>query len=125
MPQNERMKVVLEIPLVVAFLLVLCAIIFSWNVPGRRVVNAVAALQFLVGLLVAGMMGAAHQPLPPQVWLHIILAVLILGAYGMAMRFGKRAGSGGAALAFSVIGLALVLLNIYLGWQMAGGVAAL
>lgn len=119
------MSVVLEIHLVVAFLLALCAIIFSWNAPGRRVVNAIAALQFLIGLVVAGMFGASHTPLPPQVWLHIIAAILILGCYGLAMRFGKRAGGSGTAMAFSLAGLLLVLFNIYLGWQMAGGVAKL
>lgn len=124
-PQKRSMKVVLEIHLVVAFLLALCAIIFSWNVQGRRVVNAVAALQFLVGIVAAGMLGASHVPLPPQIWLHILAAVLILACYGLAMRFGKRAGGSSTALAFSVAGLLLVLYNIYLGWQMAGGAAAL
>ncbi len=119
------MSVVLEIHLVVAFLLALCAIIFSWNEQGRRVVNAVAGLQFLVGVVLAGMFGASHTPLPPQVWLHIIAAVLILACYGVAMRFGKRAGGSGTALAFSVAGLILVLYNIYLGWSMAGGVTKL
>lgn len=119
------MKVVLEIHLVVAFLLVLCALIFSWNVPGRRVVNAVAVLQFLVGLVLAGMIGAAHQAMPPQVFIHIVIALLIMGCYGMAMRFGKRAGGGTTALALSVLGLLLVLWNVYLGWHMAGGVAQL
>ena len=103
----------------------LCAIIFSWNSPGRRVVNAVAVLQFIVGLAVAGMMGAAHQMLPPQIWVHIILALLIMACYGMAIRYGKRAGSSGTALALSVAGLVLVLFNIYLGWHMAGGVSQL
>lgn len=119
------MKIVLEIHLVVAFLLVLCALIFSWNVSGRRVVNAVAVLQFLVGLAVAGMMGAAHMMLPPPVWIHIILALAIMACYGMAMRFGKRAGSSNLAVVFSVLGLLLVLANVYLGWHMAGGVSQL
>lgn len=119
------MKIVLEIHLVLAFLLALCALIFSWNVPGRRVVNAVAVLQFLAGLAIAAMMGAAHEALPPQVWLHLIIALLIMAAYGMAMRFGKRAGASRLALTFSVVGLVLVLVNIYLGWNMAGGVSRL
>ena len=119
------MNVVLEIHLVVAFLLALCAIIFSWNVPGRRVVNAVAALQFLVGLVVAGMFGASHTPLPSGAIVHIVAALLILACYGLAMRFGKRAGGSGTAMAFSVAGLILVLYNIYLGLHMAGGVPKL
>jgi quinol-cytochrome oxidoreductase complex cytochrome b subunit len=119
------MSVLLEIHLVVAFLLALCAIIFSWNAPGRRVVNAIAGLQFIVGLIVAGMFGSSHTPLPPQVWLHIVAAILILACYGMAMRFGKRAGGSGTALGFSIAGLILIFYNIYLGWSMAGGVTKL
>ena len=118
------MNVLLEIHLVVAFLLALCAIIFSWNAAGRRVVNAVAGLQFLVGVIAAIVMGA-HPPLPPQVWVHLIIALLVMAAYGMAMRFSKRAGGNTVALVLSIVGLLLVLWNIYLGWTMAGGVSSL
>ncbi len=116
------MDVVLEIHLVVAFLVGLCALVFSWTALGRRVVNAVAALQFLVGLAVAGMMGAGHMTLPPTIVAHLLAALLILACYGMAIRADKRAGGSKTALLFSVLGLALVLGNIYLGWHMAGRV---
>ncbi len=117
------MSVVLEVHLVVAFLLALCAIIFSWNAQGRRVVNAVAALQFVTGLIVAGILGASRVPLPPRVWFHIVAAVLILACYGVSLRFSKRAGGNGTAMAFSIAGLLLVLYNVYVGWSMAGGVS--
>ncbi len=114
------MDVILEIHLVVAFLLALCALIFSWESRGLRVVNAVAGLQVLLGLIVAGMFGAAHRALPPQIWLHILIALLILGAYGMAIRMAKRAGSRGPGLALAIIGIVLVFANIYLGFHMYG-----
>jgi len=114
------MSVVLEIHLVLAFLLVLCALIFSWTPNGRRVVNAVAGLQFITGLIVAGMMGANHEVLPPMVWLHLIIALAILAAYGLAMRAGKRAGAGQTALIYSIAGLVLVIANILMGLRMAG-----
>lgn len=114
------MSVVLEIHLVVAFLLALCALVFSWEMRGRRVVNAVAGLQFVLGLVVAGMFGASHQPLPPQLWLHIVIALLILAAYGMAVRLGKRAGGASASLIASIVGILLVFTNIYIGMHMYG-----
>ena len=113
------MEAVLEIHLVIAFLLALCAIIFSWNVMGRRVVNAVAALQFVVGLVAAGMLG---KNAPPAVWVHLLVALVILTSYGMAMRAGKRAGGATQALFFSIVGFVLVFVNIWLGWHMAGRV---
>jgi hypothetical protein len=116
------MEVLLEIHLVVAFLAALCALVFSWNAIGRRVVNAVVGLQFLVGLAVAGSMGAAHVALPPVVWLHLVIALLVLGAYGMAMRAGKRAGGATRALVLSIAGLVLIFVNIWLGWHMTGQV---
>jgi hypothetical membrane protein len=114
------MHVVVEIHLVLAFLSALCAVIFSWTPNGRRVVNAVVALQFLMGLVVAGVLGANHEPLPPTVWLHLLIAVVILACYGAAMRVGKRAGGARPALLLSILGLALILVNIWLGARVAG-----
>jgi hypothetical membrane protein len=114
------MTVVVEIHLVLAFLSGLCALIFSWTPNGRRVVNAVVALQFLMGLVVAGVMGASHEPLPPLVWLHLLIAIAIMACYGMAIRAGKRAGGAGRALPLSVAGLILILVNIWLGAHVAG-----
>ncbi|HTZ55562.1 MAG TPA: hypothetical protein VMB20_10910 [Candidatus Acidoferrum sp.] len=114
------MHVVVEIHLVLAFLSALCALIFSWTPNGRRVVNAVVALQFLMGLVVAGVLGANHEPLPPTVWLHLLIAMAILACYGVAMRLGKRAGGARPALLLSICGLVLILVNIWLGVRVAG-----
>jgi hypothetical protein len=118
------MEVLREIHLVIAFLAGLCALIFSWNAMGRRVVNAVVALQFLVGLALAGWMGAARLPLPPAIWVHLGIAVLVLAAYGVAIGAGRRTGGRTRALIFSVVGLVLILLNIWFGYHiyMTGGV---
>ncbi|HEX8807238.1 MAG TPA: hypothetical protein VF741_09820 [Candidatus Aquilonibacter sp.] len=114
------MSVVVEIHLVLAFLSALCALIFSWTPNGRRVVNAVVGLQFIVGLIVAGTLGANHVPLPPMVWVHLLVALAILACYGIAMRLGKRAGGARPALGLSILGLALILVNIWLGAHVAG-----
>jgi uncharacterized membrane protein YcaP (DUF421 family) len=116
------MGALLEIHLVVAFLVVLCALVFSWNDLGRRVVNAVASLQFLLGLILAGVMGAQHVPMPPRLWVHLLSALLVLAAYGMSIRFGKRAGGARTALTLSIVGFVLVFVTFYLGLSMAGKV---
>lgn len=114
------MTILLETHQVVAFLAVLCAIIFSWNATGRRVVTAVVTLQLLLGLVIAGVSGAQHVAQPPALLWHVVIGVLVLGAYGLAMRFGKQAGGALRALVFSIVGLLLVLGNVYLGLHMAG-----
>jgi quinol-cytochrome oxidoreductase complex cytochrome b subunit len=116
------MSVIVEIHFVLAFLAALCALVFSWTALGRRVVNAVVGLQFLMGLIVAGVLGANHEPLPPQTWLHLAIAVLVLGAYGMAIRAGRRAGGASRAMIFSIAGLVLLLLNVWIGMNVAGRV---
>lgn len=116
------MDVILEIHLVLAFLAALCAVVFSWNTMGRRVVTAVVTLQFIMGLAVAGVMGASHMTLPPQVWLHLLVALAVLGLYGAAMGAGKRPGGNTRALILSLAGLVLLFVNIWLGWHMAGRV---
>ncbi len=116
----DVLGIVKEIHLVLAFLSALCAVIFSWTPNGRRVVNAVVALQLVMGLVVAGVLGANHEPLPPTVWLHLLIAVVVLACYGMAMRLGKRAGGARRALFLSILGLALILVNIWLGARLAG-----
>ncbi len=112
------MSVVLEIHLVLAFLVALCAVVFSWTPNGRRVVNAVVALQFVVGLVVAAVMGARHMTIPPAVWLHLLIALGVLACYGTAVRAGKRAGGATLALTLSVIGIGLILINIVIGWRL-------
>lgn len=113
------MTVVGEVHLVVAFLVGLCALLFSWNSTGRRVMNAITGLQVVIGLVFAGMMGAAHEPLPRSLWLHVVTALAAMGAYIAARRIGDRAGGSKRAAAISVLGVVLVLLTIYLGLRMA------
>ena len=113
------MSVVIEIHLVLAFLVALCALVFSWTPNGRRVVNAVVGLQFLMGLTVAAVMGANHVPIPPAVWLHLLVAVAILACYGIAIRAGKRAGGATLALTLSVLGIVLIVINILIGLHIA------
>ncbi|MDP9025868.1 MAG: hypothetical protein M3N13_10900 [Candidatus Eremiobacteraeota bacterium] len=114
------MGVLLETHYVIAFLLVLCAIVFSWSVTGRRVINAVGSLQVLLGVALAAVLGASRVPLPQTVWLHVLCTVIFFAAYGMAMRYGRQAGGAKAALAFSVTGLVFVFVTFYLGLRMAG-----
>jgi hypothetical protein len=115
------MSVLLTTHLVVAFLLGLCALIFSGNSGGRRVVNAVAGLQLLIGVALAAYMGMNHIPLPAMIYAHIAAALLIMACYGFAMREGKRAGGGTRSLVLSLLGLILVVLNILGGMMMARG----
>jgi len=114
--------VVLEIHLAVGFLVALCALIFSWNSMGRRVMNAVLGLQVLIGLVVAGALGAAIAGFGGVVWAHIVFALLAVGAYGMSRRIGDRAGGARPGMALAVIGFLLVFATIYLGLHMAGKV---
>jgi hypothetical protein len=115
---SSTMNVILEIHLVLAFLAALVGLIFSWNTMGRRVVNAVVTLQVLVGLGVAGVLGAQHVTLPKEVWLHLGIGIVALGLYGAALGAGKRTGGSSRALVLSVIGLLLIFTNIWLGYTM-------
>lgn len=111
------MTIVLEIHLVVAFLALLLALFIGWVDNGRRVMAAVLGLQVLIGLIVAGMLGASHVPLPPEVWSHILGGLLAMFAYIFARRIAGR-GKGGIALALSAVGLLLILSTIWLGLHM-------
>lgn len=103
-----------------AFLVALCALVFSWNTMGRRVMNVVIGLQILAGLALAGIIGMQHAPLPAGLLWHIVVALVALAAYVVARRAGERPGSGTVALAFSLLGLICVGLALYLGLHMAG-----
>jgi hypothetical protein len=115
------LSVLLTTHWVVAFLLGLCALIFSWNSGGRRVVNAVAGLQLLIGIVLAAYVGINHIPFQAMIYAHIVGALVIMACYGMAMREGKRAGGGTRALVLSILGLIFVVLNILGGLMMARG----
>jgi hypothetical protein len=110
-------NIVLEIHLVVAFLVILLAVFLGWAQMGRRVMAAVIGLQVLIGLIVAGMLGASHVPLPPAVWSHVIGGLLAMFAYIFARRIADQ-GKTGIALALSAVGLLLVLATAWLGLHM-------
>ena len=112
------MSVVLEIHYAIAFLVVLCAVIFSWTSMGRRVMNVVVGLQILVGLLLAAIMGAQHMAMPPGLWLHILLALGAAAAYGFARRIGDSAVGATQGLALSVIGLMCVVAAFAIGLRL-------
>lgn len=112
------MTVVFEIHYAVAFLVVLCAAIFSWSSMGRRVMNVVVGLQLLVGLVAAALMGMQHAAMPPGIWLHILLALGAAAAYGFARRIGDRAGGASRGLLLSLVGLACVIAAFVVGLRL-------
>ncbi|MHB8364005.1 MAG: hypothetical protein ACYDEK_05445 [Vulcanimicrobiaceae bacterium] len=116
------MEIVLEIHLVVAFLVVLFALALGWVPLGRRVMVAVIGLQVLIGAIVAGMLGASHHALPPAIWPHVAAALLAMFAYILARRIGERSTSHTAPALLGALGLALILVTVWLGWHMAGRV---
>lgn len=116
------MTILLEAHLVLAFLVAFCAIVFSWNSMGRSVMSALVGLQFLLGLAVAGMMGAAHEALPPIIFAHILCALGALIVYPLARRLGDRPGGAATGMALGGLGVVLVFLGFYLGLHMAGRV---
>jgi hypothetical protein len=112
-------SIVATIHFVLAFLVLLCALVFSWNSRGRRVINAVLGLQVLCGLIYAVplvMQGA----LSSAIWLHVAGSLAALVAYGFARRLGDRPGGASAGLALSIAGLLCVCATIYLGFHLAG-----
>ncbi|MDQ2681589.1 MAG: hypothetical protein M3Y21_11335 [Candidatus Eremiobacteraeota bacterium] len=107
---------ILEIHYGIAFLVVLCAAVFSWSQMGRRVMAVVLGIQILIGIIAAGLI----RPLPPVIFIHILGALLALAAYMIARRLTQRSGNGAVPLTLSVIGLVLVMLTAYLGMHAVG-----
>lgn len=116
------MDIATTIHFVLAYLVVLCGLVFSWNQLGRRVMNVVLGLQVLAGIAVAGTFGASHVPLPSALTGHLILAIVALVAYALARRFGDRPGGALGATVLSVVGLVCIFAAVYLGLHMAGRV---
>lgn len=113
----------IDVHFVLAFLVALCAAVFSWNALGRRVMSAVVGIQVVSGLALAGVLGASHQPLPHGIWLHIVGAFAALLCYGFASRAGRRPGGDRAALLLSIAGLVCVAATLTLGLRMYMGAA--
>ena len=108
---------ILDAHFIVAALVILCALVFSWNTMGRRVMVAVTGLQFLVGIVVAGV----FHPAGSVIWLHVSGALAAMIAYIFARRIGEQPGKGGLALALSLLGLVLALGTFSLGITLARG----
>jgi hypothetical protein len=100
---------------IIAFLVALCALVFSWNSMGRRVMNAVTGLQFLVGLILAGVLGAQHIPLSPLTMVHLLCALGLVIIYVLAKRLGDRPGGERIGLILGALGVILVFVTIALG----------
>jgi hypothetical protein len=111
------MNLLIDTHFIVAFLVALCALVFSWNSMGRRVMNAVAGLQLLIGLILAGVLGARHTPLSPLTLVHLLCAVGVLVIYVLAKRLGDRPGGERIGLILGALGVILVFVTIALGLQ--------
>lgn len=114
------MSIFATIHYVLAFLVLLCALVFSWNSRGRGVINAVLGLQVLCGLIYAVpfvMQGALSVI---EVGAHVAGSLAALIAYGFARHLGDRPGGTSTGLAFSIAGLLCICATIYLGFHMAG-----
>ena len=119
----SSMSMVLEIHLVFAFLVLLCALVFSWNSLGQRVMGAVLGAQILIGVIAVGMLGKGVSALAPSIWWHLAVAIAALLAYMLARRLGDRPGGKLAGIALGALGLVLVIVGLYIGLHMAGRVA--
>ncbi|HTA38580.1 MAG TPA: hypothetical protein VK760_05870 [Candidatus Acidoferrales bacterium] len=113
------MSILATIHFVLAFLVLLCALVFSWNSRGRRVMNAVLGLQVLCGIVYAAPF-VLQGALSPSIWAHVAGSLAALLAYGFARRLGDRPGGASTGLALSIVGLLCVSATIYLGFHMAG-----
>ncbi|MBV8489323.1 MAG: hypothetical protein JO199_02245 [Candidatus Eremiobacteraeota bacterium] len=112
------MTFVTDMHFLAGFLVALCAIVFSWNALGRRVINAVLGLQILIGLVALSMHLSGHEPVVPALGWHVAGALAAALCYGAASAVGRRAGGGGVSLGFSIVGLVLVLATMTLGMRM-------
>ncbi|HTU82250.1 MAG TPA: hypothetical protein VMF61_08980 [Candidatus Acidoferrales bacterium] len=101
-----------------AFLVALCALVFSWNAMGRRVVSVVLGIQILVGLALAGTFAAAHRTFPSVIGLHVGAALGAAVCYGIAGAMGRRAGRARGAVVFAILGLLLVAVAVGYGMNM-------
>jgi hypothetical protein len=119
----HRMQIATSIHFGLAFLVALCALIFSWNSLGRRVMNVVLGIQVVVGFVVAGIMGANHVELPSLAIVHLAGGLIALGFYGAARPIGDRPGKAGVGLVLSILGLLTVAFTLYLGLKMGGIIA--
>ena len=113
----SAIPVIEQIHLAFAFLVLLCALLLGWVQLGRRVMIALIGVQFLIGLIYAGMLGKAT---PPEVLWHALGAVLATVAYVAGRRLGDRSTSPAVPIVLSLVGLALLVGTAYVGLHMHG-----
>ena len=108
---------VVDFHFVLAFLVALCAVVFSWSALGRRVVNAVLAVQILVGAAIIVVAWVQHQALPRLTVVHVAGALATAAMYGFAIRADRRNGGRGA-LVFALLGWVLAGATIFVGMKL-------
>ena len=103
-----------------AVLVLLCAFALGWNQLGRRVMLALVGIQFLLGLVYLGMIGAGAAALGGRLWMHILGWLLATIAYALGSRAGRSSQSKVVPALFSFIGLVLLLTTAWVGLAMHG-----
>lgn len=111
----SAIPVINEIHYGFAFLVLLCALLLGWVQLGRRVMIALIGVQFLIGLVYAGLLGKAT---PPDVLWHVLGAVLATVAYVAGRRLGDRSASPAVPIALSLLGLLLLVGTAWVGLHM-------
>lgn len=81
--------------------------------------SAVVGLQILIGVVLAGLMGAALRGVGSTLILHIVLALFAAGAYGMSLPIRRKRGPV-AGTVLGALGLIFAIGALALGWHMAG-----
>ncbi|HUY11320.1 MAG TPA: hypothetical protein VMV73_03565 [Candidatus Dormibacteraeota bacterium] len=110
-------QTMLDAHFIVAWLVIICALVFSWTTLGRRVMVAVTGLQILVGLIVAAVL---HPP-NPLIALHILGAVAAMVAYIFARRTGEKPEQRVLSIVLSAVGVLLVAATFSVGLTIARG----
>lgn len=111
------MSTVLEIHLGFAFFVFLLGLFIGWVQMGRRVLVTVIGIQILIGVIVAGIAGASHLPLPGTLWIHIVGALIAMFAYIAGRRIVDRDPEGNRVLGWgiSLLGLIFIVFTIWYG----------
>ena len=103
-----------------AFLILLCAFTLGWIQLGRRVMLALVGIQFIIGLVYLGMIGAGAAALGGRLWLHILGWLLATIAYALGSRAGRSSRSKVVPALLSFIGLVLLVTTAWVGLAMHG-----
>lgn len=117
--ERARMNIALEIHLGFAFFVFLVALFVGWVQMGRRTMVAIIGIQVLIGTVVAAWASVDRLPLPGTLWIHIVSGLLAMFAYVIGRRMHDRSpGSPLVPIGSSFAGFVLVLVTIWLGFQL-------